>query len=194
MARFTSAFAQHFNWRHARSGHLFQGRYRSRLVRDERDLRWILLYVLGNPVRHQIVDAAGLDAYPWSGWSGAVGARPAYEFETFAAVHAAFGGAGANARRNLHEALAAAVATRWTPPPDDRLERLVIETCARLRIERTEILGVACSAPRAQLEVIRRATRELRVPWRAVAVGLCIPRIRIARALRTVSPASEAGA
>ena len=58
--RFLGRYAQFFNKRHDRYGHLFQGRFGARLVEDGRrkDVRE---YVLENPER------AGLGAdYPWA--------------------------------------------------------------------------------------------------------------------------------
>jgi len=58
-------YAQRFNERHARYGHLFAGRYGSRVIESEDYLERACDYVLLNPVR------AGLCAraadWPWSG-------------------------------------------------------------------------------------------------------------------------------
>jgi len=184
MARFTSAFAQHFNGRYGRAGHLFQSRYTSRLIRDEADLRWTVLYVLGNPVRHGISDPAGLDEYLWSGWSGVIGARPRFDFESFDTVLGLYGESIAEARRNLRDALELAVETRWAPPPDERLACIIADVCARHRIERSALVGGVCAARAAQLEVIRRAASELKTPWRVLREELLISHMHIARALR----------
>jgi putative transposase len=45
MARLHSIYAERFNRRHERVGHLFQGRYKASLVRDERYLHALLRYV-----------------------------------------------------------------------------------------------------------------------------------------------------
>jgi REP element-mobilizing transposase RayT len=56
-------YAQHFNRRYARSGHLFQGRYGSRLIQTDAHLLATAQYIEMNPV------AAGLcatpDDWPW---------------------------------------------------------------------------------------------------------------------------------
>lgn len=58
-------YAQRFNRRYARRGHLFENRYSAFIIHDEDHLRATSLYVLANPVR------AGLCTSPedWS-WSG----------------------------------------------------------------------------------------------------------------------------
>jgi len=64
MARLHSIYAEEFNRRHDRVGHLFQGRYKASLVRDDRYLFALLRYVHRNPVSARIVSRAA--DYPWS--------------------------------------------------------------------------------------------------------------------------------
>jgi hypothetical protein len=59
-----SFYAQRFNFRHERVGHLFQGRYKAFLVQDERYLFALLRYIHLNPVRARLVDRPS--AYRWS--------------------------------------------------------------------------------------------------------------------------------
>jgi REP element-mobilizing transposase RayT len=69
MQRFHSMYAQQFNERHARVGHLFQGRYGSSRIRTPQRLAYVTEYIDANPVK------AGFCADPsdwfWSS-SGAV--------------------------------------------------------------------------------------------------------------------------
>ena len=65
MHRLNGIYAQAFNERHGRHGHLFGDRYVSRLVGDEEYLRDACRYLVLNPVRAGLVgDAAD---WPWSG-------------------------------------------------------------------------------------------------------------------------------
>ena len=67
-------YAQYFNHRHKRTGHLFQNRYKSILCDEENYLLALIRYIHLNPVRAQIVKTIGeLDRYPWSGHSAIVG-------------------------------------------------------------------------------------------------------------------------
>jgi putative transposase len=65
MARLNGRYAQEYNDRHGRHGHLFGGRFVSYLVDSEEHFDSALRYVLDNPVR------AGLcltpEAWQWSG-------------------------------------------------------------------------------------------------------------------------------
>jgi REP element-mobilizing transposase RayT len=58
-------YAQSFNDRHSRAGHLFQGRFGTRVVDDESYFFDVCAYVFDNPVRQGICESAG--DYPWSG-------------------------------------------------------------------------------------------------------------------------------
>ncbi len=64
MAGLHSSYTQRFNRRHRRVGHLFQGRYKSFLVQEDRYLIALIRYVHRNPVRAGIVRRAA--DYPWS--------------------------------------------------------------------------------------------------------------------------------
>jgi putative transposase len=65
--------AQSFNQRHARVGHLYQGRFGSRLVADERYLLELARYLPLNPVRNGLCDAPG--DWPWSSYGATAGLR-----------------------------------------------------------------------------------------------------------------------
>jgi putative transposase len=64
-------YAMHFNERHSFDGHLFERRFRSRLIETDEDLAGVLDYIAQNPVK------AGLCAHPWQWrWSSFYGRRP----------------------------------------------------------------------------------------------------------------------
>jgi putative transposase len=64
-------YAQGFNKRHERRGHLFGARYDARVVRDEIHLRAVTRYVLDHPVRAGLCVRA--EDWPWSYASADVG-------------------------------------------------------------------------------------------------------------------------
>lgn len=75
MRKLLTWYAQYFNRRHNRTGHLFQNRYKSILCDEERYLLALIRYIHLNPVRAQIVKTIEeLDCYPWSGHSTIIGA------------------------------------------------------------------------------------------------------------------------
>lgn len=58
-------YAQSFNFKYERAGHLFEGRFRSRSIEDDEYLAYVCNYVFDNPIR------AGLcrhrEDWPWLG-------------------------------------------------------------------------------------------------------------------------------
>lgn len=62
--RLNSRYAQLFNKRHVRFGHLFADRFASRVIETERHLHEACRYVVENPVRARLCDAA--EDWPWS--------------------------------------------------------------------------------------------------------------------------------
>jgi REP element-mobilizing transposase RayT len=65
MQRLNGAYAQDFNERHGRVGHLFQGRFWAQLIETDEQLSAVCLYVVTNPVRAGLCE--DVTAWPWSG-------------------------------------------------------------------------------------------------------------------------------
>jgi REP element-mobilizing transposase RayT len=74
MHRLNGPYAQRFNKRHGRVGHLFQGRYKAILVERESHLVELTRYVILNPVRAGMVGSA--EEYPWSSFRQMLGRQP----------------------------------------------------------------------------------------------------------------------
>lgn len=67
-------YAQYFNRRHARVGHLFQGRFKGILVEKEAYQLEVLRYVALNPVRARMT--ASPESYTWSSHQAVLGHVP----------------------------------------------------------------------------------------------------------------------
>jgi putative transposase len=93
-------YAQRFNRRHGQSGHLFQGRFHSVLVMDDRHLLELSRYLAQNPVR------AGLctrpSEWPWSSCRSLLGVARAPGFLLVDRVLEHFGTDPDRARRAFH--------------------------------------------------------------------------------------------
>jgi len=63
---FGTTYTRRFNNRHSRSGHLFQGRYKSIIIENDTYLKQLSFYIHRNPVRAGIVKR--LADYPWSSY------------------------------------------------------------------------------------------------------------------------------
>lgn len=87
--RLNGRYAQWWNRRHQRVGHVFQGRFKDQIVQREGYLESLCRYVALNPVR------AGLVTHPadweWSSYRAMVGMCPAPSFLAVASVLCHFG-------------------------------------------------------------------------------------------------------
>ncbi len=71
MRQFNSVYTQAFNRRHARVGHLLQGRFKSIVVDRDAYLLELCRYIVLNPVRARMVKEPG--KYPWSSYRATAG-------------------------------------------------------------------------------------------------------------------------
>jgi putative transposase len=70
-------YAQWFNWTHGYNGHLFQGRFWSKLVETDDHLREVARYIVLNPVRAGLCEQP--ERWSWSSYNAMLG-RPCPEF------------------------------------------------------------------------------------------------------------------
>jgi len=102
MARLNTGYARGFNVRHARSGYLFQNRFKSRMVCDEADLMGVVVYVLRNPLEARLVGSPHeLEQSRWSQLAALMGRRPARPFEATRACLSLFASDRQSARKRL---------------------------------------------------------------------------------------------
>lgn len=80
MGRLNMTYAQGFNRRHERAGHLFQGRYKAILVERDSHLLELCRYLVLNPVRAGLVAAPG--DWPWSSYRATAFAKGAPDWLT----------------------------------------------------------------------------------------------------------------
>jgi len=74
MRKLLTWYAQYYNRRHGRTGHLFENRYKSILCEEDKYLLALVRYIHLNPLRAQIVKTIEeLDGYHWSGHRDIIG-------------------------------------------------------------------------------------------------------------------------
>jgi len=74
MRKLLTWYAQYYNRRHRRTGHLFENRYKSVLCDEETYFLALVRYIHLNPVRAKVVKTMKeLDDYPWSGHQMIIG-------------------------------------------------------------------------------------------------------------------------
>ena len=74
MRKLLTWYAQYFNRKHRRSGHLFENRYKSILCDEDNYLLALIRYIHLNPLRaKQVETIEQLDRYPWTGHKTIIG-------------------------------------------------------------------------------------------------------------------------
>ncbi len=87
--RINGVYAQWWNRRHERVGHVFQGRFKDQIVQREGYLLALCRYVALNPVRASL--AKNPEDWAWSSYAATVGLRPRPSFLAIAEVLGQFG-------------------------------------------------------------------------------------------------------
>jgi len=73
-----TSYSNYFNWRHSRSGHLFQGRFKAVLILEEAHYLHLSMYLHLNPVRAAMVrDPA---EYSWSSFRDYTSLKPRFSW------------------------------------------------------------------------------------------------------------------
>ena len=116
MQRLLTAYALYARYKHRRPGHVFQGRFKAKLVEDELYLLAVTRYIQLNPVKIAACRRmngrqrlARLESYPWSSYGGYVAAEKAQEFVRYDVLKE-YGRDQAEARRPYRAYVAACVA------------------------------------------------------------------------------------
>ena len=102
MQRFQAPYAQSFNRRHTREGHLFRGRFYSIRLQTNEHLHAAIVYVSMNPVRAGMVQRPEL--WRWSSYAATVGYAPVPRYLDVAAALELIDPDPSTARRQLEAA------------------------------------------------------------------------------------------
>lgn len=89
LRQMNSRYAQRFNRRHGRTGHVFEGRFWNSLLETDSYLTTAVEYVHRNPLEAQMVD--DLTNYPWSSYPMYLGLRRPTKFLTTSTVIESYG-------------------------------------------------------------------------------------------------------
>lgn len=90
MRQLNGVYTQLFNKLHGRTGHLFQGRYKSILIQKDSHLPEVCRYVVLNPVRAKMAERP--DAWKWSSYRATAGREAAHPCVTIDWVQGQFSG------------------------------------------------------------------------------------------------------
>ncbi len=106
-----SRYAQYFNRRHGRSGHLFQGRFQAIVIDRDTYLLEVVRYIHRNPVKARLVRRP--EEFPWSSHRFYLGTAPAWLVAGEAL--ALLAGSRPRARRLLQEFVAGSAEGGYDP-------------------------------------------------------------------------------
>lgn len=186
MHRLLLSYAKRFNWRHERSGHLFQDRYKSILCPRDSYFIELIRYIHLNPVRAGIVERA--EKWAWSGHNELLTGK--YNLLQGVFVEGLFAKESTAARAAYREFVDSAIGQ----PVDELLfDEIEPRTEIDHNVRTTQILhslGKVCvmDLPVSRIEVLRGskrkdvvAARQQLILW---AVDRGISREEIARYLR----------
>jgi len=101
MRQLNGDYAQHFNRRHGRDGHVFQGRFKAILVQRDAHLLEVSRYIVRNPVRAGMVASPG--DWPWSSFRATAGLESAPEWLDTSFLLEQFGSRRATAASKYRE-------------------------------------------------------------------------------------------
>jgi len=97
MRQVNGIYTQRFNWRHARTGHVFQGRYNAILVDRDSYLLELARYIVLNPVRAHLTQSP--ERWVWSSYRATAGLETVPLWLTVDGVLGQFGGDRARSRK-----------------------------------------------------------------------------------------------
>lgn len=80
MRQLNGVYTQKYNWRHTKTGHVFQGRYKAILVDKESYLLELCRYVVLNPVRARMTEKP--EQWQWSSYRFTAGLKNSPEYLT----------------------------------------------------------------------------------------------------------------
>ncbi len=148
MRHLNGVFTQASNRRHARTGHLFQGRFQGILVDKDDYLLELTRYVVLNPVRARMVEQP--EDWPWSSYRAMVGEATVPKWLATDALLSQFAARRSDARRRYRRFVAEGLdmGSIWSGLRQQMY--LGSEAFVERVQERIEIQGDGLSIPRAQ--------------------------------------------
>lgn len=120
MRQLNGVYTQTFNRNHARTGHVFQGRYKAILVQKESYLLELARYIVLNPVRARMVRSA--KDWPWSSYRATAGQVEGMQWLHIDWILSSFGHRKDSAMAQYREFVAAG---KNQPSPWDQLKNQV---------------------------------------------------------------------
>ena len=117
MRHINGAYTTYFNVKRARSGHLFQGRYKAIVVEIDEYAKELSRYIHLNPVRAKMVNTP--EEYEWSSYQFYIGVQKPPEWLYRAFILGYFGGKVSIAQKGYSNFVSAMVNEKYDSPLDE---------------------------------------------------------------------------
>jgi putative transposase len=156
MRELNGVYAQRFNRRHRRSGHLFGGRYSALMVKRESHLLEVSRYIVLNPERVS-VPIERYDRYPWSSYRATAGFATAPAFLACERLLELFANERKEAARHYRAFVRAGLDRPDLPEPLGQVYLGDKDFVRRRRSRR----AISSEVPRPQREPMRDSLEEL---------------------------------
>lgn len=196
-------YSQGFNRRHERVGHLFQGRFESKLIEEDSHLVVVARYIDLNPVRSDLVPNPS--DWPWSSYRARIGLSEAPSFLSVDSILTRFSKTDRHQAQIAYRRFVESGSADTTPPSDGRpfagseafatrLSKLIAESAPLKEIPRVhrfsarptlETLFVGFRDRRDRNTRIRKAHLDHGYTMTQIAAHLGLHLMTISRAVRS---------
>jgi len=124
MRHINGAYTTYFNVKRARSGHLFQGRYKAILVDKDEYAKELSRYIHLNPVRAKLVETP--EEYKWSSYQCYIGKENPLEWLYSDFILGYFGKKLSIAQKAYHEFVISLIDKKYDNPLDDVVSSILL--------------------------------------------------------------------
>jgi REP element-mobilizing transposase RayT len=139
MRHINGAYTTYFNFKRARSGHLFQGRYKAILVDKDSYAKELSRYIHLNPVRAEMVKTPGV--YQWSSYNAYIGKREVPDWLHRNFILAYFGKKVTSAQKGYRDFVKALVGPGYESPLKDATATLMLGSAEYIKHIKNSYLG-----------------------------------------------------
>ena len=126
MRHINGAYTTYFNVKRKRSGHLFQGRYKSILVDKDEYAKELSRYIHLNPVRAEMLKNA--EEYQWSSYQFYIGKKKSPDWLHMNFILGYFGKTVSKAQKQYHQFVTMLIDRKYEDPLNDTVASTILGT------------------------------------------------------------------
>jgi len=160
MRHINGAYTTYFNIKRARSGHLFQGRYKAILVEMDEYAKELSRYIHLNPVRAKIVETP--EAYDWSSYNVYIGKQKPAKWLYRDFILGYFGQNVSTAQKAYKKFVTAVAHKEYDSPLDEVVSSTLLGSADFIAFIKDNILSRA--KPDKELPALKELVRKATMP------------------------------